>query len=199
MSTLLSSAAVGLTLGSSSLRSFVVELMSAYDENGDGQLVWAEWLPVAVDLIQTASAAEWAKQASGEQQTSYQQRVRERLAGKQQSQLTAEVAALAAELDPTDSGLLPPAHFNRLMHAISVQLHGQPASSQRFRSTPHATRSSPQSSGPCCSVYLSSTEDECAAVLAHMEKNGGQRPHTQPPASQPVSKYPEAAQRRVRL
>ena len=135
MSALLSSAAVGLSLGSSSLHSFVTELMSAYDENGDGQLVWAEWLPVAVDLIQTASAADWAKQASEEQQSSYQQRVSERLAGKQQSQLTSEIAALAAELDPTSSGLLPPAHFTRLMQAISVQLRGQQASHSRWQSS----------------------------------------------------------------
>ena len=129
MSALLSSAAVGLSLGSSSLHSFVVELMSAYDENGDGQLVWAEWLPVAVDLIQTAAAADWAKQATEQQQTSYQQRVSERLAGKQQVQLTAEIASLAAELDPASSGLLPPAHLSRLMQAISVQLHGKQAAS----------------------------------------------------------------------
>ena len=178
VSALLSSAAVGLSLGSTSLHSFVVELMSAYDENGDGQLVWAEWLPVAVDLIQTAAAAEWAKQASEKQQASYQRRVSERLAGKQQTQLTAEIASLAAELDPTGSGLLPPAQFQQLMHAISVQLHGHNHNSTiRPHARPPAgccVRARPTHSMPRV-LLLPAAESECEAVLAHMEKNGGQR------------------------
>ena len=47
---LLCGSGLGLSVSSSSLHSFVSALMSSTDENGDGQLVWAEFLPVAVDL-----------------------------------------------------------------------------------------------------------------------------------------------------
>jgi len=149
---------VGLSLGSTSLHSFVVDLMSAYDENGDGQLVWAEWLPVAVDLIQTASAAEWAKQASEEQQASYQQRVSERLAGKQQSQLTAEVTALAAELDPSSSGLRPPHARHQRPTARSVGGSSGHAASRpaaqgdAAHHIPPVTRFSAGADSPLCAV-----------------------------------------------
>jgi hypothetical protein len=122
---LLSSADLGLSLSSSSLHSFVVGLMSAYDENDDGQLVWAEFLPVAVDLIQASSAAKMAKETMERQREEGKRRMEERLGQRTQLDWTAEVARRTAALDPSHTGLLSPAQFTDMARSLTTQLDGQ--------------------------------------------------------------------------
>ena len=178
---LLSGAELGLSLSAASLSSFVVGLMSAYDENDDGQLVWAEFLPVAVDLIQTAQAARLARQRMAAQREDAQQRLRQRVEQRTQEQWTVDVAQRTAAYDPQGSGLLPPDTFRRLTRELPCDLSGQQRGRRAGEAEPWRSavpalshRSAPLARALCALRCCACTDAECAALLEQMERNGSQ-------------------------
>ena len=129
---LLSEGELGLSLSSSSLHAAVVGVMSSYDTNDDGQLVWAEFLPVAVDLLQTASAAKLAKAEMQRQREEGAASLERRLGGRTAADWAAEVAISVQALDPAHTQLIPPAAFQQLAHQLPCHLSGQPGPAQHW-------------------------------------------------------------------
>ena len=180
---LLSGGELGLSLSSSSLHAMVVGVMSTYDTNDDGQLVWAEFLPVAVDLLQTASAAKLAKAEMQRQREEGAAALERRLGGRSAADWAAEVAICVGALDPSHTHLLPPAAFQQLAHQLPCHLSGQPphaAAQPLHRSTSGPRRVRQSFHHPpdalCLLVLRSSTVCACALLLPPRRRDGGVRP-----------------------
>lgn len=113
-----------MSLSPKSLELFVYRLMHEYDENGDEMLVWAEFLPVALDLIQSSNSALWAKRIIAQQTDAIQQTsaaVRATIQSNKQS-IDKSITKLLTEWDPAETGLCSVVQLRAICHCVHAGL-----------------------------------------------------------------------------
>jgi len=95
-------------------------ILNAYDANADGQLVYTEFIPVAVDVIQAQRAQTYAEEMDEKTTEEAFEHAERRIDGFEDQIL--EAISKWPESDPDDSGFLPEETVRQLILGLPIKL-----------------------------------------------------------------------------